>query len=192
MPEYSSARRKSSPLKVLLEAAKVRLEPRARHEVHSLDSLQLFGSFFFAPLTLRANSPSCKTMSAYALSCHPQTIHRTLLTIKHQKPQLRLFLVCDPTSHAATNVITMAGHCTAVRRVSTGNMLSSFLFLHCAGRLPAAIPGALSRTLVSELVRPERELIEKSSYVIPRLLVGEISFRVKELTGVTNHRFRLA
>jgi hypothetical protein len=138
MPEYGLARRKSSPVEIPPEAAKVRLEPRVRHEVHSRDSLQLFGSFFFAPLTLRANSPSCKTMSAYALSCHPQTIHRTLLMIKHQKPQLRLFLVCDPTSHAATSVITMAGHCTAVRRVSTSNTLGSFLFLRCAGRLPAS------------------------------------------------------
>jgi hypothetical protein len=53
------------------------------------------------------------------------------------------------------------------------------------------MPGVLLRTLVPELVRPERELIEKSSYVIPRLLVGEVSFRVKEIPGVTNHRLRL-
>jgi hypothetical protein len=53
------------------------------------------------------------------------------------------------------------------------------------------MPGALFPTLVPELARPERELIEKSPYVIARLLVGEVSFRVKKLTGVTNHRFRL-
>ena len=138
MPEYALTRRKSSPLYLPPQAVKVRIEPRVRHEIHSRDSLPLSGSFFLAPLTLRANSPSCKTMSAYALSCHPQTIHRTLLTIKHQKPQLRLLLVCDPTSHAATSVITMAGHCIALRRASATNMVGSFLFLHRAGRLPAS------------------------------------------------------
>jgi hypothetical protein len=138
MPEYGLARWKSSPLNRPPEAVKVRFEPRVRHEIHSQDSLPLFGSFFLAPLTLRANSPSCKTMSAYALSCHPQTIQRTLLTIKHQKPQLRLLLACEPTSHAATRVITMAGHCTAVRRASAVNILGSFLFLRRAGRLPAS------------------------------------------------------
>jgi hypothetical protein len=37
---------------------------------------------------------------------------------------------------------------------------------------PRVMPDALLRTLVPELARPERELIEKSPYVIPRLLVG--------------------
>ena len=56
---------------------------------------------------------------------------------------------------------------------------------------PRVTPVALLPTLDPELTRPERELFEKSPYMIPRLLVGEVSFRVKELTGVTNHRFRL-
>jgi hypothetical protein len=59
------------------------------------------------------------------------------------------------------------------------------------GSSPHVMPGSLLRTLVPELARPEHELIEKSPYVLPSLLVGEVSFRVKEITGVTNHRLRL-
>ena len=43
-------------------------------------------------------------------ACQPQTAHRMLLPMNHQKPQLRRLLLCDATSQAATSVAIMAGH----------------------------------------------------------------------------------
>ncbi|CAH0256752.1 hypothetical protein SRABI89_03115 [Pseudomonas koreensis] len=36
--------------------------------------------------------------------------HKTLLTLKHTNPVIRLLGRCDPMSHAARTVTTIAGH----------------------------------------------------------------------------------
>lgn len=49
-------------------------------------------------------------MSAHAPACQPHAIHRTLLAIKHQNPQLRFVFEFDATSQAAASVTAIAGH----------------------------------------------------------------------------------
>src|SRR6478736_7042704 len=85
-------------------------------------------SFFAAPRTFITNSPTCNAMSAHACTCQAHAIHNTLLAMNHQKPCPRRFRLCDATSHAATSVTAMAGHCTASRTASfTGSAVVGLL-----------------------------------------------------------------
>ncbi|ENY79550.1 hypothetical protein C206_01072 [Pseudomonas putida TRO1] len=47
---------------------------------------------------------------AQASACQPQTAHKTLLAMKQQKPTFLLPGRREPMHHAASTVITMAGH----------------------------------------------------------------------------------
>ena len=57
-----------------------------------------------------AIKPSCKTTSAQADDLTPQTIHKTLLARKIQKPLFRSPLPLAVTRQDANKVMAMAGH----------------------------------------------------------------------------------
>src|SRR5688572_35955 len=75
-------------------------------------------SFFLAPRRFSTNKPTCKAISAQAWVCQPQTTHRQLLRMNHQKPASRRDFFCDATSQAANRVTAMAGHWIASRSTS--------------------------------------------------------------------------
>src|SRR5689334_23098815 len=59
---------------------------------------------------------NCSAMSAHACACHPQATHSTLLARKTQKPAARRDRRLEATSHEASTVTTIAGHCSRSRR----------------------------------------------------------------------------
>lgn len=64
-----------------------------------------------APRTFIAASAHCSAMSASALACSAQPIHRPLLSSMSQKPARLLRTESLATSQAAMMVTAMAGHC---------------------------------------------------------------------------------
>ena len=57
--------------------------------------------------------PSCNTTKAQAPACHAQATHSALLPRNTQNPRALRVSFSDATSHAASSVISMAGHCNA-------------------------------------------------------------------------------
>ena len=89
-------------------------------EVRRVESQQgRFTLIFLAALMFNAARQNCMTTNAVALLCAPQATHNPLLSKKIQKESLRRPGRVDATSHDATTVNSIAGHC---RSTSTSSI----------------------------------------------------------------------
>jgi len=70
---------------------------------------------------------------AYARSPAAHTIHKMLLKRNTQKPQFLLNFRLDETSHAATTVTSIAGHCNRLTHISQLKMPARFRTQNVAG-----------------------------------------------------------
>ena len=84
--------------------------PEEIDAIHASDLTFNSGSFLLAPRMFRNANAICKTTSACAWACHPQTSQRKLLSREHQKPNLRLRLSWEAIRYTAIIVTTIAGH----------------------------------------------------------------------------------
>ena len=119
-------------------------------------SIQLLTSccvFLCHPRKFMAQRQNCRMIKAQAPACQPHTAHSTLLAMKQQKPIFLLLGRPDPMHHAASTVISMAGHSNnpiqcSMKLTPTARLISA------AGYLPASCELAGNRFIRPRAAHP--------------------------------------
>ena len=151
MPEYGLARRKSSPVEIPPEAAKIRLVSCASD--------------------IEGEQPKLQDNERVCVIVPPPDDPKDVTDDKAPKTPIASFLGLRPHKPRGYQCNNHGGPLHRGKESVRCQYPRLLPLSSSCGASPRVMPGALFPTLVPELARPERELIEKSPYVIARLLV---------------------